>query len=63
MNAKADGWESYTDRVGRRHWRWPAASERQQDAAGAGRARTPAEKIGLPGPAAARSALPLPTGK
>ena len=25
MNAKTDRWESYTDEVGRRHWRWPAA--------------------------------------
>jgi hypothetical protein len=27
MNAKNDRWESYTDRAGRRHWRWPASSE------------------------------------
>ena len=27
MNAKTDRWESYTDEVGRRHWRWPAAGE------------------------------------
>ena len=27
MNAKTDGWESYTDRTGRRHWRWPAESQ------------------------------------
>ena len=26
MNAKTDRWESYTDEVGRRHWRWPATS-------------------------------------
>ena len=26
MNAKTDRWEIYTDKVGRRHWRWPAAS-------------------------------------
>ena len=25
MNAKIDKWESYTDKTGRRHWRWPAA--------------------------------------
>lgn len=25
MNAKTDKWESYTDKAGRRHWRWPAA--------------------------------------
>jgi hypothetical protein len=24
MSAKTDRWESYTDEVGRRHWRWPA---------------------------------------
>ena len=31
MNAKTDRWEIYTDKAGRRHWRWPAtgaASER-----------------------------------
>ncbi len=27
MNAKTDKWESYTDRAGRRHWRWPAAND------------------------------------
>ena len=27
MNAKKDKWESYTDKAGRRHWRWPAANE------------------------------------
>ena len=26
MNAKTDRWESYTDQVGRRHWRWPATN-------------------------------------
>lgn len=26
MNAKTDRWESYTDKAGRRHWRWPAAN-------------------------------------
>jgi hypothetical protein len=26
MNAKTDRWEIYTDRAGRRHWRWPATS-------------------------------------
>jgi len=25
MNVKSDRWESYTDKTGRRHWRWPAA--------------------------------------
>ena len=26
MNAETDQWESYIDRAGRQHWRWPAAS-------------------------------------
>ncbi len=26
MNAKTDRWEIYTDKAGRRHWRWPASS-------------------------------------
>ena len=26
MNAKTDRWEVYTDKAGRRHWRWPASS-------------------------------------
>ena len=26
MNADKDRWESYTDKAGRRHWRWPATS-------------------------------------
>ncbi len=26
MNATKDRWESYTDKTGRRHWRWPATS-------------------------------------
>ncbi len=25
MNAKTDRWEIYTDKAGRRHWRWPAS--------------------------------------
>ena len=27
MNEKTDQWESYTDKAGRQHWRWPAANE------------------------------------
>src|SRR6059036_2108509 len=27
MNAETDQWESYIDRAGRQHWRWPAANE------------------------------------
>jgi hypothetical protein len=46
MNANTDGWESYIDAAGRRHWRWPAAN-RQVSAEGprfdAGR-----HEIGLP---------------
>ena len=45
MNAKTDGWESYTDHTGRRHWRWPAAADRQM-AAGSTRAENPRQKIG-----------------
>jgi hypothetical protein len=26
MNARTDRWESYTDKAGRRHWRWSAPS-------------------------------------
>jgi hypothetical protein len=26
MNADKDRWESYTDKAGRRHWRWPATN-------------------------------------
>lgn len=25
MLGKTDQWESYTDKAGRRHWRWPAS--------------------------------------
>jgi hypothetical protein len=27
MKASNDGWEFYTDPIGRRHWRWPAAAQ------------------------------------
>ena len=44
MNAKTDRWESYTDKTGRRHWRWPATnavSERDgRDVEAASRQRT-----------------------
>jgi len=33
LNAKTDGWESYTDRSGRRHWRFPA-TDRPLESAG-----------------------------
>jgi hypothetical protein len=26
MNEETDQWESYIDRAGRQHWRWPAAN-------------------------------------
>jgi hypothetical protein len=32
MNAKTDKWESYTDKAGRTHWRWPAVAEGQMGA-------------------------------
>jgi hypothetical protein len=47
MNAKTDGWESYTDQTGRRHWRWPASETRT----GAGNPLAEAEspqQFGLP---------------
>jgi hypothetical protein len=61
MNAKTDGWESYTDHTGRRHWRWPAAADRQMGAGSAQAEREPRQKIGLPGQQSARrSPVPLP---
>ena len=60
MNAKTDGWESYTDPAGRRHWRWPAAADRQMRAGSAQAATGPRQKIGLPGQQQAqRSPVPL----
>jgi len=60
MNARTDGWESYTDHTGRRHWRWPAAADRPM-AAGTARAENPRQKIGHSGrPPAQRSPEPLP---
>jgi len=62
MNAKTDRWESYTDKTGRRHWRWPAtnaASERDgRDVDADFRQRT-----GLPSPRQAYFALLPPQGK
>ncbi len=58
MNARTDRWESYTDKTGRRHWRWPAtqaASERDgRDVDVASR-----QRAGLPSPQPAYYA-PLP---
>ena len=47
MNAKTDGWESYTDDTGRRHWRWPAA-DRPVDQASPQFEAGPRQKIGVP---------------
>jgi len=49
MNPKLDRWESYTDKTGRRHWRWPAASAQ---AARDGRDAQPSPKprAGAPSP-------------
>lgn len=62
MNAKTDRWESYTDKTGRRHWRWPgthAASERDgRDVDADSRQRS-----GLPSPQQAPLALMPLRGK
>ena len=62
MNAKTDRWEVYTDRAGRRHWRWPAtnaASERDgRDVEADSRQRT-----GLPMPQQASFSPLLMRGK
>jgi hypothetical protein len=49
MNAKADRWEIYTDKTGRRHWRWPATN-------------APSERDGrdVDGDSRQRAGLPLP---
>jgi hypothetical protein len=62
MNTKTDGWESYTDHTGRRHWRWPAAADRQM-AVGSTRAENPRQKIGLPERRAAQHSPESPPGK
>ena len=62
MNAKTDGWESYTDETGRRHWRWPAA-DRPLDAGTRKADAGPRRQIVLPGqPKAEHPPTPL-TGK
>ena len=62
MNEKTDRWESYTDKTGRRHWRWPAtsvAAERDgRDVDADFRKRT-----GLPAPQQATFAPLLMRGK
>ena len=63
MNAKTDRWEVYTDKAGRRHWRWPASdaqSEREAREITLGnppRAVTPAQQQ------QAHFAPPPPRGK
>ena len=47
MNAKTDQWESYTDEVGRRHWRWPATNT-QLGAASPLPEAEPRYKFGVP---------------
>jgi hypothetical protein len=62
MNVKTDRWESYTDKTGRRHWRWPAlqaASERDgRDVDADSR-----QRAGLPSPQQALLALQPLRGK
>jgi hypothetical protein len=56
MNTKTDGWESYTDDTGRRHWRWPAESRpgvNPQAEAG------PRQYIGTPRPQPAHYYAPM----
>jgi hypothetical protein len=62
MNVKMDRWESYTDKAGRRHWRWPAASAAsERDGRGVDADFRP--RAGLPSPQQARLALLPPRGK
>jgi hypothetical protein len=62
MNVTNDRWESYTDKTGRRHWRWPAApavAERDgRDVDADSR-----QRAGLPLPQQARLALQPLRGK
>ena len=63
MNARTDGWESYTDPAGRRHWRWPAAGARPMGAGSTQAGGGSRNKIGLPAqPRASFAPRPL-TGK
>jgi hypothetical protein len=58
MNVKTDRWESYTDKAGRRHWRWPASSAApERDGRGVDEDSRP--RAGLPSPRQAYFA-PLP---
>ena len=48
MSSKTDRWESYTDKVGRQHWRWPATGEGQMGADGLNVGAQQPERVGLP---------------
>lgn len=63
MKAGTDGWESYTDRAGRRHWRWPAAADPLAAARSGVADAGPRKKIGWPGQQPARQWPLPPTGK
>jgi hypothetical protein len=47
MNAKTDQWESYTDKAGRQHWRWPATGEGQMGADRSNRGAASPGDVGL----------------
>ena len=59
MNAKTDGWESYTDKAGRRHWRWPASDRQLGARRPRCRCRTAPARSALPRPQQAQSFAPL----
>jgi hypothetical protein len=61
MNEKTDRWESYTDKAGRRHWRWPATSVAQRD--GRDVDADSRKRSGLPAPQQATFAPLLMRGK
>jgi hypothetical protein len=63
MNARTDGWESYTDHTGRRHWRWPAAADRPTRAGAAPASAGPRQKFGAPGQQRPLRSPAPPTGK
>ena len=47
MNPKTDRWEVYTDKAGRRHWRWPA-SDAQSERDGREQARDARQRTATP---------------
>jgi len=63
MNDKTDRWESYTDRAGRQHWRWPARGEGQTGADGRYVGTRQPEGVGLPRPFQAQAVLLRGQGK